>query len=102
MNENKLSKISITKDDCNRIENLIRNTISKYSIEIEKKVIEKIAFSLFSMYYYNQDFTPGFDEFYYNVRIKGLLETWGLGKEKNKLKFFFDLAEKIYKLNFNN
>lgn len=83
-------------------EEIIENILKKHINDIERILIEKIAFSLFSMYYYKHNFIPGESDLYYNIWIKELLKTWRLGKEKNKLKFFFDLAEKVYKLNFNN
>ena len=83
-------------------EEIIENMLKKYIIDIEKILIEKIAFSLFIMHYYKHNFIIGESDLYYNIQLEKEKEMWKLGKEKNKLKFFFDLAEKIYKLNFND
>jgi len=74
--------------------------------EITDKMInkekEKIAFSLFCMYNYSLDFKFEKDDYLINLRIKELKDLWELGKSKNKLQFFFNLAEKFYEVNFNN
>ena len=62
---------------------------------------EKIAFSLFCMYYYNYDFKLESDDYLTDLKIKELKDLWELGKSKDKLQFFFNLAEKFYKVKFN-
>jgi len=88
-------KISVNTDE---IEKKIQETVKEY----ENNIIEKIAFSLFIMNYFKHEFIPGESDLYYKVHILKEREMWKSGNQKNRLKFFFDLAEKIYKTNLNN
>jgi len=91
--------MSENKNVVNKFNHDVDEIINRETIEDE--YIEGIAFSLFCMHYYNYDFMPGNDDYLIDLKIKELKDLWKLGKLKNKLQFFFNLAEKFYEINFN-
>lgn len=76
--------------------------IDKFILKNKDKIIEKIAFSLFIQHYYSYEFSSQISELYYKIHLEKIKNIWISGKEKNKLKFFFDLAIKIYDLDLSN
>lgn len=67
----------------------------------DEKYKEKMAFSLFCMYYYKFKFSLNQEDYLVKLTIIELKELWKLGKLKNKLNYFFNLAEKFYEVDFS-
>lgn len=99
---NKDINIKLNKDILKNIEKRMKELIEKVEKKKKEQIIEKVAFSLFITSYYKHEFTPGESNLYYEIHLEKMKNMWILGKQKNKLKFFFDLAYKIYNLNLNN
>ena len=85
-----------------------KEAIYKLKREVDEIIIndikankEKIAFSLFCMHCYSHDFVHLLEDYLIDMKINELLEMWELGKLKNKLQYFFNLAEKFYNVNFD-
>lgn len=93
--------ICINKKSINKVERHMKEVINKIKKERKEKHIEKIAFSLFCMHYYDCNFKYENDDYLIDLEIKRLKDIWKLGKLKNKLQSFFNLAEKFYKVNFD-
>lgn len=93
--------ICINKIFNNRVERHMKEVINKIEKECKEINIEKIAFSLFCTYYFNNKFMFEKDDYLIDLEIKRLKEIWKLGKLKNKLQSFFNLAEKFYEVNFD-
>ena len=87
----------VSKEALNKLKQEVDKIIFN-DIKINK---EKIAFSLFCMYCYSHDFTYLLEDYLIDLKIKELKDLWELGKSKDKLQFFFNLAEKFYKVKFN-
>lgn len=91
-------KFKIDTEQIKSIEKTVKETIK----EREDKIKEKIAFSLFTMYYYKYHFVFERDKFLNKLTLEEIKQTWILGKMKNKLKYFFSLADQVFEMNLNN
>jgi len=94
--------IKLNKNTLNEMIKQIKVQVNETILKEKNKLIEKIAFSLFLQHYYSYEFSSQSSELYYKLHLEKIKDVWIFGKEKNKLKFFFDLAEKIYELDLNN
>lgn len=91
----------INQESIDRIQSKMLKYVNELT-KINKEIhIEKIAFSLFCMHYYSHDFTYLLEDYLIDLKIKGLKDLWELGKSKDKLQFFFNLAEKFYEVKFD-
>lgn len=90
-------RVIVSKKALEKLEQDIGENLAK----MDKIHKEMIAFSLFCMYCYSHDFTYLLEDYLIDLKIKGLKDLWELGKSKDKLQFFFNLAEKFYKVKFD-
>ena len=79
----------------------IEETVDKIYERNKEIHIEKIAFSLFCMHCYSHDFTYLLEDYLIDLKIRELKDLWELGKVKDKLQYFFNLAEKFYEVKFD-
>lgn len=86
------------KINIKKIEEEVQEIIKKH----ENIIKEKIAFSLFIMFYYKYNFCFEPDKYLTKIKLKEAKQMWKLGKIKNKLKNFFSLADQIFKMNLIN
>lgn len=85
----------------NRIEESIKKEVEKLVKKEHSIYIEKIAFSLFIMFYYKQNFSLSYDPILLKTELKKTIIIWNLGKKENKLDFWLNLAELISMFNLN-
>lgn len=86
------------KINTKQAEKTLQEMIKKH----EDKIKEKIAFSLFCMFYYKHRFVFEQDEYLIKMTFDELKQIWELGKQKKKLKKFFDLAEQVFKIDLDD
>lgn len=91
-------KFKINTEQIESIKKTVKEVIEKREDEIK----EKIAFSLFIMYYYKHHFCLEQDKYLIKMKLEELKQMWILGKMKNKLKYFFSLANQIFEMDLNN
>jgi len=68
----------------------------------QDQIKEKIAFSLFAMFYYKHNFCFEQDEYLNKMKFEKIKQMWKLGKMKKKLKKFFSLADQVFEMDLNN
>jgi hypothetical protein len=82
----------------NYIEKEVKKIIKKH----EDKLIEKIAFSLFTIFYYKHNFCFEQDKYLNKMKLEEIKQLWILGKMKNKVKNFISLGKQIFDMKFDD
>jgi len=103
-NEEKIFDLNNEEDEkkiIHNVEESIKAQVEKLVIKEHNIHIEKIAFSLFIMFYYNQDFTSISNKKLVNIRIASLKEIWNIGKKEKRVQTWFNLAELIMQLDLH-